>query len=49
MPANDNINQIKRLREYLRRLAEDHNLVPIVIEEGTTKQIRQWRPMEEDS
>ena len=33
--ANDNINQIRRLREHLRRLAEDHNLVPTEIEDGT--------------
>ena len=33
-PANNNINQIKMLREHLRRLAEDHNLVPMEIEEG---------------
>ena len=33
--ANDNINQIKRLREHLRRLDEENNLVPIEIKEGT--------------
>ena len=33
MPENDNINHIRRLGERLRMLAEDHNLVPTVIEE----------------
>ena len=32
-PKNDNINQIRRIRERLRRLAEDHNLVPMEIKE----------------
>ena len=32
MPANDNINQIRRLGERVRGLAEDHNLIPTVIE-----------------
>ena len=30
--ANNNINQIKKLREHLRRLAEDNNIVPTEIE-----------------
>ena len=38
MPANDNINQIKRLIEHLRRLAEDPNLVPTEIEEETNQE-----------
>ena len=37
MPTNDNINKIRRLREYLRRLVKDHNLVPIEVEEGTNQ------------
>ena len=37
-PVNDNINQITRLREHLRRLAEDHNLVPTEIEEETNQE-----------
>ena len=32
-PANNNINQIRRLRERVRRLAEANNLIPIEIEE----------------
>ena len=35
MLAIENINQIRRIRENLRRLAEDNNLVPTEIEEGT--------------
>ena len=35
VPANDNINQIRRLREHLRRLAEVSKLIPIEIEEET--------------
>ena len=34
-PADNNINQIRRLREHLRKVAEENNLVPIEIEEGT--------------
>ena len=34
-PANDNINLIRRLREYLKRLAEENNFVPTETEEGT--------------
>ena len=33
--ANDNINQIRRLREHLRRVAEENNLNPTEIEEQT--------------
>ena len=33
--ANENINQIKRITERLRRLAEENNLVPMETEEGT--------------
>ena len=33
--ADNNINQIRRLREHLRKVAEENNLVPIEIEEGT--------------
>ena len=36
-PVNNNITHIRRLREHLRRPTEDHNLVPMVIEEGTDK------------
>ena len=36
-PVNDNINQIRRPREHLRRLAEDHNLVPTKVKEGTNQ------------
>ena len=35
--ANDNINQIRRLREHLRRLAEEHNTIPTVIEEDNNR------------
>ena len=35
MLANDNINQIRRLKGHFKRLAEDHNLVPTKIEEKT--------------
>ena len=37
MPTNDNINQIRRLREHLRRLFEEHNLIPMETEEGTNQ------------
>ena len=37
-PANDNINQIMRLREHLKRLEEDHNLVPTKIEDETNQE-----------
>ena len=37
MPGNNNINQIRRLREHLKRLAEEHNIVPTVIEEGNNQ------------
>ena len=33
--ANENINQIRRITERLRRLAEENNLVPMETEEGT--------------
>ena len=36
-PVNDNIHQIKRLRERLRRLAKDHNLIPTKVEKGTNQ------------
>ena len=36
-PTNDNINQIRRLRKHLRRLAEDNNLVPMEVEEETNQ------------
>ena len=32
-PVNDNINHIRRLRKHLRRLVEEHNIVPIEVEE----------------
>ena len=32
---NDNINQIRGLREHLRRVGEENNFVPIEIKEGT--------------
>ena len=35
IPINDNINQFRRLREHLRRVAEENNLVTIEVEEGT--------------
>ena len=35
MPTNKSINQIKRIRERLRRLAEENNLIPTGIEEVT--------------
>ena len=35
--ANDNINQIRRLREHLRRLAEEHSIIPTVIQEGNNQ------------
>ena len=41
-PVNDNIYQTKRLREHLRRLAEKHNIVPMVIE-GDNNQANQPR------
>ena len=34
-PAIENINQIKRIRENLRRLVEDNNCVPTKIEKVT--------------
>ena len=37
MPANENIHQIRRLRERLRRLSKNHNLVPTEVEEGTNQ------------
>ena len=36
--GNDNINQIRRLREHLRWLAEDHILVPIEIKKETNQE-----------
>ena len=36
-PANDNINQIIRLGKRVRRLVENHNLVPMIIEEETNQ------------
>ena len=33
--SNDNIHQSRRLREYLKRLVEDNNLVPTEVEEET--------------
>ena len=36
-PVNNNINQIRRLREQLRKLAKDHNLVPMEVEEETNQ------------
>ena len=35
--ANDNINQIKRLREHLRRLVENNNIVPTEVWEETNQ------------
>ena len=34
-PADDNINQIRRLKEHLRRVAKEGNLIPIETKEGT--------------
>ena len=36
-PANDNIDQIRRLRERVRRLAEANNLIPTEIDEETNQ------------
>ena len=36
-PANDNINQIKRLRERERTLPEANNVIPTEIKEETNK------------
>ena len=33
--VNDNINQIRRLREHLRKVVEENNLVPVEVEEET--------------
>ena len=48
-PTNDKINQIRRLREHLRRLAEEHNIVPMVIEKGNNQAINQWQLVKKDS
>ena len=32
--AYENINQIRRLRKHMRKVAEENNLVPIEIKEG---------------
>ena len=48
-PADDNINQIRRLRKHLRRVAEENNLVPIEIEEGQTKQTKKWQLVKRDN
>ena len=37
-PTNDNINQIRRLREHLGRLAKEQNIVPTVFEEDNNQE-----------
>ena len=36
-PTNKNIHQIRRLKETMRRLAEENNLVPMEVEEETNQ------------
>ena len=36
--VNDNINQIRRLRKSLRKVAENNNLVPMEVEEETNQE-----------
>ena len=36
-PANENINQIKKIRERLRSMSEENNLFPTKLEEGTNQ------------